>query len=586
MIENSGYKIQNPEYFHREYENDLPKETSENYYVDQCKRIALVALPFLSLYKPVGFSLSMVMGGLRSITSISQMVSELQSGDLSSSAYALLQTVVAVVALGGTLLAHPLGMLVTTVHDCSIDFFSIGQNLWMGDIQSAFGSSASLVNNSLYLALFTYGGLEIAIASLAMQVFIGLSHSLSEYQKGNYLEAGGHLLMGMIRGNQLAGKLQVLDLKWKLESIGSKRSEERIQETCINCIENQSQKMVVCNSAVGEVLNPENVRADQSSLTDILLKYGNNETGYTVLMEAVNQGDYYAIDVLINSGSDINFGLPGGNCSLVVALLNKDDKMCEYLLSKGASLSEANLNWLVVSRFSHGDELIIERLKFLLEKGVEFKIFQNTLRNYFEQEYPFEILELLIIGGVDVTSEIIDHTIFGQHFKTSMLLYGVKHGDPRLIELLVKYGAPIDVSMNYSILNPLTRAFLDNQSEIAEILLSNGATVSKAFYAGKYSYENALLISAYNNKNPSLVELLLKYGHPNKVYHKDHWSKETTGQTLLNRSIEENDFEMVNALLKGGEDPNFVNPLQAAINKGNRRIIELLLEYGAKINNV
>lgn len=205
-------QIAQPPFYHRQYANDIDAEKKE----DLTKRITLVALPFLSLYKPLSFPLSLSLGGLRSATSFSQLLGKLQEGHLTEVSYAFFQTILSVISLAGTLFAHPLGMLITTVHDCALDCINIGHHLYMGELVNALGRYAYLVNNGLYLALFLQGGLQIAVASLAMQVFIGLSHSLSDYKKGNWLEAGGHFLMGMIRGNQLCGQMQLLEMSGQL----------------------------------------------------------------------------------------------------------------------------------------------------------------------------------------------------------------------------------------------------------------------------------------------------------------------------------------------------------------------------------
>lgn len=196
----ASIKLESPSFYHRQYTNDI--KTEDNYW----KRAVLVALPFLSLYKPLSFSLSLTLGGLRSATSIAELF---QNPECS----ALLQTAIAAIALAGTLLAHPLGMLITTIHDCAMDCLHLIQHLYMGEFGAALGSYTFLMNNTLYLALFLHGGVQIAVASLAMQVFIGLSQTVSEYKKGKYIEAGGHFLMGMIRGNQLYGQLQLFPSK-------------------------------------------------------------------------------------------------------------------------------------------------------------------------------------------------------------------------------------------------------------------------------------------------------------------------------------------------------------------------------------
>jgi len=186
--------INEPIYYHREYSHDIKVEENDEF--ASIKRIVLVALPFLSLYKPLSFSLSLALGGMRSITTFSQSLENLNAGTF-------LQTTIALIAFSCTLCAHPLGMLVTTVHDVAFDCFQMIQYLYLGEFWSALTKYTFLVNNGLYLALFLHGGVHLAIASLAVQVLIGAGQSLSEYRKGNYLEAGGHFVMGLIRGNQL-----------------------------------------------------------------------------------------------------------------------------------------------------------------------------------------------------------------------------------------------------------------------------------------------------------------------------------------------------------------------------------------------
>jgi len=83
-------RISTPVYYHREYENDLPKEEQENSLLDQCKRVSTVALPFISLYKPLSFPLSLTLGGVRVISTFSQLLSEIQNGNVKDALYAVL----------------------------------------------------------------------------------------------------------------------------------------------------------------------------------------------------------------------------------------------------------------------------------------------------------------------------------------------------------------------------------------------------------------------------------------------------------------------------------------------------------------
>ena len=207
-----------PIYYHREYKNDIPdvksEESQENSWVDQCKRVALVALPFFSLYKPLSFPLSLAMGGLRTFTCVSQLLASIKSGNSEEIPYAMLQTAIAVIALAGTIFAHPLGMLISTAHDLIIETVHLIENLRKGEYQKAMENCFCIINNALYLALFLHGGLELTIASLAIQILIGLYYSQNEFRKGHYIEGVGHLLMSMVRGNQLAGQVKMLQTQW------------------------------------------------------------------------------------------------------------------------------------------------------------------------------------------------------------------------------------------------------------------------------------------------------------------------------------------------------------------------------------
>ncbi|HSX03617.1 MAG TPA: hypothetical protein VLG76_02685 [Rhabdochlamydiaceae bacterium] len=195
-----------PIYYHREYTNDLKKSKNdqvEKTWVDDAQRFALVALPFISLYKPLSLPLSLATGGLRVFSCTSQLLASIQKGDRKEIAYQSTQTAIAILALAGTVFAHPLGMLITTAHDILIELSHLLTNLKEGKYEAAVLNCANIVNNALYFSLFVHGGLEIAIASLAVQVIIGGYHSYDEFKQGHHLEAAGHLLMGIIRSNQL-----------------------------------------------------------------------------------------------------------------------------------------------------------------------------------------------------------------------------------------------------------------------------------------------------------------------------------------------------------------------------------------------
>lgn len=225
-------QIKEPFYYHREYKNDIPQQPSdngiENTWLNTCKRVSIAALPFVSLYKPLSFPLSLGMGGMRAVTSFAQLMENIQIGKTQDIGFSLAQTGVAVVALAGTIFAHPLGMFICTVQDIAMETAQLIHHLHSGEHKKAMESCLNLINNSLYLALFSHGGLELSIASLAMQILIGLNHSYAEFAKGRCIEGTRHLLMSMVRGNQLCGQVQMLQFKREIDSRASKMTNKSL----------------------------------------------------------------------------------------------------------------------------------------------------------------------------------------------------------------------------------------------------------------------------------------------------------------------------------------------------------------------
>jgi len=205
----------NPPYYHREYSNDIdiPQEESENIY----KRVTLVALPFLSLYKPLSFPISLGMGATRVYTSVSQLFSNIQSGDARKIAFDVLQTTIAVIALASTIFAHPMGMIVTTAQDIIFELSDLVQSLQKGESEASLVALTKIINNLFYLALMCRGGLELSIVSLALQAITLLISSRDEFKKGHSLEACGNLLMAAVRVHHGYSQFKLLQRQWEIE---------------------------------------------------------------------------------------------------------------------------------------------------------------------------------------------------------------------------------------------------------------------------------------------------------------------------------------------------------------------------------
>ncbi len=165
-------------YAHREYKNDVESDFG--------KRLAVSALPFLSLYKPFSFPIMVGTSALRVYTCW-------QNNDT-------LQTTLAVSALVFTIFAFPIGMLITTGQDLFNEIKQLGQD------DQFIEHLAHIANSGLYAALILtgFGSLQLIVASLSMQIALGLFHAIKEYNKGNTIEGLAHLGMAAIRSLQLS----------------------------------------------------------------------------------------------------------------------------------------------------------------------------------------------------------------------------------------------------------------------------------------------------------------------------------------------------------------------------------------------
>lgn len=204
--------------FHREYANDLPQKSEvKNYFLGQCLRVTQVALPFFSLYRPFGKPLSILLGITRLFSTFAQLVAAISLHNHNAMGKSVLETAIAATALACSILAHPLGMLVTTAHDMTANVTQMIQAFQDKDYKKAAEMGLHLINNAMYLGCFFAGSLEFSIASIGMQIFLGLYSSCDEFRKGNYLEGCGHFVMSGIRGKQMHDQVQILQFQKRFE---------------------------------------------------------------------------------------------------------------------------------------------------------------------------------------------------------------------------------------------------------------------------------------------------------------------------------------------------------------------------------
>lgn len=197
-----------PNYYHRQFDNDLPTNNEKPpTTVDKVKRVALLALPFLSLYKPLGQVISLTMGSARVI---STGITVITADKMSERVKAVMQVGLATIAVAGALYQFTLGLYLTTALDILTNAYDAYKALRNSDYKRAVDVLLQGVNSALYLAIMVTGGVEILLASFLVQSLISFYQAHDEWKNDRIPETIAKVLMGMIRFNQANNQLGLI----------------------------------------------------------------------------------------------------------------------------------------------------------------------------------------------------------------------------------------------------------------------------------------------------------------------------------------------------------------------------------------
>lgn len=203
-----------PIFYHRDYTNDIPlNDPLETSWIPSADRIAVVSLPFLSLYKPFQPPLSVFLGSLRvwNMANLPPAESSLEQ----ASQYA--HQALAVGALATTFFAYPLSMLLITTQDTILDITALVKQIEEGKVEEAALTTLKISSNLLYLTFLYYGGLELSITSLAMQTLVLSLSSLSEFKEGHWLEGFATMILAAIRAKEGLSQYEELKRRQEIE---------------------------------------------------------------------------------------------------------------------------------------------------------------------------------------------------------------------------------------------------------------------------------------------------------------------------------------------------------------------------------
>jgi ankyrin repeat protein len=230
---------------------------------------------------------------------------------------------------------------------------------------------------------------------------------------------------------------------------------------------------------------------------------------------------------------------------LTVAILNKAEKITDFLINSGADVNLAGTYGIrptdAAVRMNN-----LEMLKLLAKKGAKIREISNLRGDFLKLKFcdanlgdpfwvpNFEVVKFLIENGVNPNIKNVD-------YQMSILQLAAYHNDAKIVELLINQKG---IDLNYH---------------------TNGCNLPAA---------SSLKIACNRTNGDAIVELLLK---------KDEINAKNEG--VLYSAIEKNlTINTLKLLIEKGADVNSGNPLANAIRYKNFEAVKMLLENSADIS--
>lgn len=382
------------------------------------------------------------------------------------------------------------------------------------------------------------------------------------------------------------------------------------------------------------------------NMISLLLEKGANiecedNRGCTPLQNAVENGNVDMVTFLLEKGAFINCKDTLGQTPLLMALKNNNKNMISLLLEKSAATNVFDSHAKSVLDYAIENE-DADLVSLLLEKGAEIGDSDSSLKtaldfaikydnadllsrlaekaahgNAYYEDKPIlffaieknykKLVELLIEKGVHKKSRYSSDA----HKNMTPLFFAVLWRNKDIVLLLLKNKVNVDdgVKSENQYYSPLYEAVLNNDKEMASILIDNGANLNYDNGIGNTALMWTCLIedkdmASFLIEKGADVNYLVSFTTSNEV--KTDLIKEGIDKKYLNyfksgnvtplsRAIDSNKESMVSFLIENGADVNLAvsinneeysyTMLQRAIYNRNKKILSLVLDAGAKIND-
>ncbi|KAK6356878.1 hypothetical protein TWF718_001218 [Orbilia javanica] len=300
----------------------------------------------------------------------------------------------------------------------------------------------------------------------------------------------------------------------------------------------------------------------------------------TVLTHAISKGLFNIANELIKKGARVN--KPQGSRNSLASLMGfwnrripLDFGLADRLIELGVEVNGRDRENIVMSAvMAERPEAIL----YLGRRGVDFNIppFGHQERSPLQAAAiggNIAVVDALLEFGADVNGP---PGRFGTALHYAVRGYNKKHTEAIFRRFLANGAILNDEPASTGI---ICAALENNLRGLVPELIALGADVNKPSSSDK---DWIPLAMAIRNRDVETEQLLRNNGA--------NWKN--IGADAIQMVIKEGRIEILEEMLQGGLDPNIYRPyrspsiLDTAINTGHKEMVELLISYGASVNNI
>ncbi|XP_046574271.1 serine/threonine-protein phosphatase 6 regulatory ankyrin repeat subunit B-like [Haliotis rubra] len=322
--------------------------------------------------------------------------------------------------------------------------------------------------------------------------------------------------------------------------------------------------------------------SDNVDLVKDLISHGitdiesRGEDGATPVMYAAEKGNKRVVDLLVNKGCKLSVVDDRGRNILHVACLSDNVDLVKDLISHGIADIESRGEdgaTPVMYAAEKGNKRVVD---LLVNKGCKLSVVDDRGRNILHvaclSDNVHIVEDLFLLGIADIESR-------GKDGGTSVM-YAAEQGNKRVVDLLMNKGCKLSVvdDRGRNILH--AACFSDNVHIVEDLFLLGIADIESR---GKDGGTSVMYAAEKGNKR--VVDLLMNKGCILSVV--DDRSK-----NILHAACMSDNADIVEDLLSRGiagiesKDKNGATPVMYAAEKGNKKVVDLLVSKGCNLSVV